>query len=143
MWSVTTSTEPSRIALNRSPSGTRHRRWSHGSYVGVKCSSTRASSLRKCKAVLRQIFLNVCGRRRLRAYIAWIVSTFFARTIRCAAGAGSTFCRPTAIWSTAGSESTHVGERCSIVTCSAVGAIDGTNVIAVAPLPMTTTFLPA
>ena len=38
---------------------------------------------------------------------------------------------------------TYDGERCSIVTCPAVPAIAGTSVTAVAPLPMTTTFLPA
>ena len=37
MWSVTTETRPSRIARKRSASGTRHRRWSHGLYGGVKC----------------------------------------------------------------------------------------------------------
>ena len=40
MRSVTTDAEPLRIAANRSPSGTRHRRWSHGPYVGVKWVST-------------------------------------------------------------------------------------------------------
>ncbi|CKS51022.1 Uncharacterised protein [Mycobacterium tuberculosis] len=38
------------------------------------------------------------------------------------------------------------GDRCSIVTCAALPglepAIAGTKVTAVAPLPMTTTFLP-
>ncbi len=38
--SVTTAARPPRIALNRSPSGTAHSRWSHGSYGGQKCSST-------------------------------------------------------------------------------------------------------
>ena len=38
--SVTTEAEPSRIAANRSPSGTRHSRWSHGSYAGRKWVST-------------------------------------------------------------------------------------------------------
>ncbi|CAJ0692434.1 hypothetical protein LMG19089_01001 [Ralstonia edaphis] len=37
----------------------------------------------------------------------------------------------------------YVGERCSIVTCCAVPAIAGTSVTAVAPLPITTTRLPA
>ena len=37
--------------------------------------------------------------------------------------------------------STYDGERCSIVTCARVGAIAGTSVTAVAPLPITTTFL--
>jgi hypothetical protein len=36
-----------------------------------------------------------------------------------------------------------VGERCSIVTWAALAAIAGTRVTAVAPLPMTTTRLPA
>ena len=35
-----------------------------------------------------------------------------------------------------------MGERCSMVTCAASGAIAGTSVTAVAPLPITTTFLP-
>ena len=37
---VTTDAVPSRMARNRSPSGTMHIRWSHGSYGGLKCSST-------------------------------------------------------------------------------------------------------
>ena len=42
-----------------------------------------------------------------------------------------------------GSERTYVGERCSIVTWPAPAfAIAGTSVTAVAPEPMTTTFLP-
>ncbi len=44
--------------------------------------------------------------------------------------------------SNAGSENTYDGERCSIVTCAASPAIAGTSVTAVAPLPITTTFLP-
>jgi hypothetical protein len=36
-----------------------------------------------------------------------------------------------------------VGERCSIVTFPASPAIAGTSVTAVAPLPITTTRLPA
>ena len=40
MVSVTTSTLPSRMVRNRSPSGTRHSRWSQGSYVGLKWTST-------------------------------------------------------------------------------------------------------
>ncbi|SKW58480.1 Uncharacterised protein [Mycobacteroides abscessus subsp. abscessus] len=39
----------------------------------------------------------------------------------------------------------YVGVRCSMVTCSAASSplsIDGMSVIAVAPLPITTMFLP-
>ena len=36
----------------------------------------------------------------------------------------------------------YVGERCSIVTFPARSDSDGSNVTAVAPLPITTTFLP-
>ena len=43
MVSVTIDAVPRRRALKRSPSGTRHSRWSHGSYVGLKCSSTSIS----------------------------------------------------------------------------------------------------
>ena len=37
----------------------------------------------------------------------------------------------------------YVGERCNMVTCAALSAIDGTMVTAVAPDPITTTRLPA
>ena len=37
----------------------------------------------------------------------------------------------------------YVGERCSIVMCPASAAIAGISVTAVAPLPITTTRLPA
>ena len=36
----------------------------------------------------------------------------------------------------------YVGDRCSIVTCAAFSASVGIMLIAVAPLPITTTFLP-
>ena len=42
-----------------------------------------------------------------------------------------------------GIDAMYVGERCSIVTWPADLASDGTSVTAVAPLPMTTTRLPA
>jgi hypothetical protein len=42
-----------------------------------------------------------------------------------------------------GIETMYVGERWSIVTCAAFSAIAGTSVTAVAPLPITTTRLPA
>jgi len=45
--------------------------------------------------------------------------------------------------SSAGMVRMYVGERCSIVTCSAVSARAGTSVTAVAPLPITTTRFPA
>ncbi|SKW39940.1 Uncharacterised protein [Mycobacteroides abscessus subsp. massiliense] len=35
-----------------------------------------------------------------------------------------------------------MGERCSMVMCPTSGAIAGTRVTAVAPEPITTTFLP-
>ena len=45
--------------------------------------------------------------------------------------------------SRSGREMIQVGERCSIVTCPAFRASEGSSVIAVAPLPMMTTRLPA
>ena len=45
--------------------------------------------------------------------------------------------------STEGRVTMKVGERCSMVTCAARAASSGTRVTAVAPLPMTTTRLPA
>ena len=42
--SVTTCARPRRTALKKSASGTKQSRWSHGSYVGVKCSRTASSS---------------------------------------------------------------------------------------------------
>ena len=45
--------------------------------------------------------------------------------------------------SAAGTDAMYVGDRCSIVTCSAVFAGFGSRVTAVAPLPITTTRLPA
>ncbi len=45
--------------------------------------------------------------------------------------------------STEGRATIQVGERCSMVTCAACSASAGTSVTAVAPLPMTTTRLPA
>ena len=41
---VTTDALPSRMARNRSPSGTMHIRWAHGWYGGLKCSSTGKSA---------------------------------------------------------------------------------------------------
>lgn len=67
---------------------------------------------------------------------------FFARTNRWAASGGSTARAQSAAMSRRGSGNTHVGERCSIVTCSARSAIDGAKVMAVAPLPMITTRRP-
>ncbi len=70
-------------------------------------------------------------------------ATFLARTIACASLAGSTRRAASAIRSLAGREMMYVGERYSIVTCAARSAIAGTSVTAVAPLPITTTRLPA
>lgn len=50
---------------------------------------------------------------------------------------------PSASRSREGSELIQVGERWSMVTWAALRAIAGTSVTAVAPLPMTTTRLPA
>jgi hypothetical protein len=44
--------------------------------------------------------------------------------------------------SSRGMVSTYVGERCSMVMCAALSAMEGTSVTAVAPEPMTTTRLP-
>ena len=55
---------------------------------------------------------------------------------------GSTFRIALASGSTFGIEMMYVGVRWSIVTESAASARAGISVIAVAPLPITTTFLP-
>ena len=44
MRSVTISASPRRIALKRSPLGTRQRRWSHGSYGAVKSAGSKRSA---------------------------------------------------------------------------------------------------
>ena len=44
--------------------------------------------------------------------------------------------------SIAGRDTIHVGVRCNMVTFAACRAITGTIVTAVAPEPITTTFLP-
>ena len=69
--------------------------------------------------------------------------TFFQRVRRSARRKGRRRRRRLPIGSTEGRATIQVGERCSIVTCAAFSAIAGTSVTAVAPLPMTTTFLPA
>ena len=71
-----------------------------------------------------------------------MVRMFFHRTSRCAARAGSRLRIARATGSRPGRLITYDGERCSIVTWAASGAIAGTRVTAVAPLPITTTFLP-
>ena len=40
IWSVAIEALPSEIAPNRTPSGTRQTRWSHGLYFGLKWVST-------------------------------------------------------------------------------------------------------
>src|SRR5579864_4169668 len=67
---------------------------------------------------------------------------FFQRTRRRVARCGNTRRIRFASGSCCGKVMTYVGERCSMVTCAAVCDIAGTSVTAVAPLPMTTTFLP-
>ena len=64
-WSVTTSARPSRMTWNRSPSGTRHSRWSHGSYAGRKCRSTSYPSGSRATTALRISFFISFGCRRL------------------------------------------------------------------------------
>ena len=75
-----------------------------------------------------------------------VTSTFFQRVTAYAALGGSRSRSPTATVSMPGSERMYVGERCSMVTRAAAPsprAIAGTRVTAVAPLPITTTRLPA
>ena len=68
---------------------------------------------------------------------------FFHRTAGLATRRGSARRSSPATGSRPGSDITQVGERWSIVTWAAVPARAGTRVTAVAPLPMTTTCLPA
>ncbi len=68
---------------------------------------------------------------------------FFQRERPYASSLGRCSRRKVAIASSLGSDAMYVGVRWSIVTCAAFSAIAGTSVTAVAPLPMTTTFLPA
>ena len=67
---------------------------------------------------------------------------FFQRTTRWAIRVGSRRRTARATGSRPARLITYDGERCSIVTCAASAAIAGTSVTAVAPLPMTTTFVP-
>ena len=52
-------------AVNRSPSGTMQKRWSHGLYGGVKCVSTSKPAGRRRSRSLRTSFFMTCGLRRL------------------------------------------------------------------------------
>jgi hypothetical protein len=73
-------------------------------------------------------------------------STFFHRVAAYAARSGSARRSVLPIASCVGWAAMYVGERCSIVTCAAAPgppAMAGTSVTAVAPLPTTTTRLPA
>jgi hypothetical protein len=65
MWSVTTDARPLRSTRKRSPLGTRHIRWSHGSYLGVKWVSRSKPSGSWRSANLRIRALTTLGRRRL------------------------------------------------------------------------------
>ncbi len=92
---------------------------------------------------MRRIPFITSGRRRLSWKLAIVSSTFFQRTTLYASFSGSARRTTFANGSSAGSETIYVGERWSIVTCSASPAIAGTSVTAVAPQPITTTRLPA
>ena len=84
-----------------------------------------------------------CGLRRHNRNSSSASSTFFQRVSHSAGRCGSQRRNQAPAGSTDGSASIQLGERCSIVTCAAVSAIAGTSVTAVAPLPITTTRLPA
>ena len=92
---------------------------------------------------LRMIRFTSSGRRRLSWYDPWVTMAFHHRIAWPARLLADTLRTAFASGFFSGSEMTYVGERCSIVTWAAVRAIDGTKVIAVAPLPMTTTLLSA
>ncbi len=66
---------------------------------------------------------------------------FLVRITLCASFAGSFSRSTSAILSRPGTRPIQLGVRWSIVTWAARSAIDGTRVIAVAPLPMITTRL--
>jgi hypothetical protein len=70
-------------------------------------------------------------------------STFFQRTIESAACSGNFSRSQFASLSWSGRATMYVGERCNMVTFAALSASAGTSVTAVAPLPITTTRLPA
>ena len=71
------------------------------------------------------------------------ITTFFHRVILYAVSSGRTLRRKLAMPSRAGRLNIHVGVRWSMVTFAARFAIEGTMVTAVAPDPITTTFLPS
>ncbi len=139
--SVTTSALPERNARNRSASGTRHSRWSHGSYDGTKCGSTGIDAGSCAATRLR----NASDARRGNRRISWKnsvpITTFLPRTTRCASFSGSSARSRSASASRPGRATMYDGDRCSIVTCEARDASAGTSVTAVAPLPITTTRL--
>ena len=79
MVPVATEASPLLIDRNRSPSGTRHIRWSHGSYVGRKCVSTSYPS-GSILAFSRRIIRRTGPGQRCEAWkssVAW--ATFFQR----------------------------------------------------------------
>ena len=81
MSSVTIEASPRWIALNRSPSGTRQTRWSHGSYFGLKWGSVGKPGGSLRATPLRTNAFTHLGRRRLNWKKSWVRSTFFQRTI--------------------------------------------------------------
>ena len=64
MWSVTTLARPPRSASNRSSSGTMHRRWSHGSYAGVKWGAVGTASPSAFATPATISFFACAGNRR-------------------------------------------------------------------------------
>ena len=63
--SVTIEDVPALSDRNRSPSGTKQSRWSHGLYVGLKCVSTSTCSGSWASVALRIRARSTPGRRRL------------------------------------------------------------------------------
>jgi hypothetical protein len=80
MRSVTMDARPLCNALNRSPSGTKHMRWSHGSYVGAKWVSTSYPSGTWASTPLRSNAFMTLGARRDSWNASMAVSTFFQRS---------------------------------------------------------------
>ncbi len=108
----------------------------------MKCSATVAAS--SSFSFIRVSNLRArSGKRWQKLNRASMNTMFLVRITRCATLVGSLSRSLSATASRSGTEPIQVGLRCSIVTCAAVGAMAGTRVTAVAPLPMTTTRLPA
>ena len=72
-----------------------------------------------------------------------MVRALYQRMVGAETRSGNRLRSASARGSRAGSDAIQVGERWSMVTWAASAAMAGTSVTAVAPLPMTTTRLPA